>query len=168
MATVQAGNLDALGTLFERYHRQVYGFFVKLTRDTDLSEDLTQSTFERIMRYRHSYRGDGSFRGWLFQVARNVRVDHHRANRIKVDQEVELAELPLLTPTVSAALENRERQEALEKAIAELPDTYRETLLLVWQQEMKYREVAEALGTTETNIKSRIHRAVRALRRKLE
>lgn len=167
METVQKGNVNAMSTLFERYHRQLFGFFVRLTRDRQLSEDLTQATFERILRYRNSYRGDGSFRSWIFSVARNVQVDHYRKNRIKVDQGVEMTELKLLTPTVSVALEERERREALERAIHELPETYRETLLLVWKQELKYREVAKILGTTETNIKSRMHRAVRALRKKL-
>ncbi len=167
MESVREGNVSALGTLFKRYHKHLFGYFVRLTHDRQLSEDLTQATFERVLRYRTSYRGDGTFRAWIFSVARNVKVDHHRRNRIVVDQRVEMADLKILTPTVSLALEERERREALERAVRELPETYRETLLLVWKQELKYREVAEILGTTETNVKSRMHRAVRALRKKL-
>jgi DNA-directed RNA polymerase specialized sigma24 family protein len=61
MIKVRDGDLARLGLLFERYKKPLYGFFYGLNRNQDLSEDLVQNTFFRIMKYRHLFRGDGDF-----------------------------------------------------------------------------------------------------------
>ncbi len=75
---VRNGDLDALGVLFERYHHRLFGFFYRLTLQRDVSADLVQDVFERILRYRSSYTGDGEFSTWLFRIARNRHSDYHR------------------------------------------------------------------------------------------
>jgi RNA polymerase sigma factor (sigma-70 family) len=89
MVKVREGDLDRLGLLFERYKKPLYGFFYGLNREQELSEDLVQNTFLRILKYRHLFRGEGDFRAWMFQIARNVNNDHHRRNKIKVKEELE-------------------------------------------------------------------------------
>lgn len=84
MTRVREGDLDKLGLLFERYKRPLYGFFYGLNRDQELSEDLVQNTFLRILKYRHLFRGDGDFKTWMFHIARNVSHDQYRKNKIKV------------------------------------------------------------------------------------
>lgn len=66
MTKVKEGDLDKLGLLFERYNRRLYRFFYRLTRRRDISEDLVQGVFERILKYRHSYTINGSFSTWIF------------------------------------------------------------------------------------------------------
>ena len=78
MLQVKNGDLDALGELFERYHHRLFGFFYRLTSRRDISADLVQDVFERILRYRTSYTGNGDFVTWLFQIARNRHADHYR------------------------------------------------------------------------------------------
>jgi len=78
MLQVKNGDLDALGVLFERYHHRLFGFFYRLTSRRDISADLVQDVFERILRYRTSYTGNGDFSTWLFQIARNRHADHYR------------------------------------------------------------------------------------------
>ncbi|HNV31114.1 MAG TPA: sigma-70 family RNA polymerase sigma factor, partial [Cyclobacteriaceae bacterium] len=81
MMKVREGDLDKMGLLFERYKRPLYGFFYGLNKEQELSEDLVQNTFLRILKYRHLFRGDGDFRAWMFHIARNVNIDHHRKHR---------------------------------------------------------------------------------------
>lgn len=79
MLLVRDGQLSELTELFERYHVPLYNFFLRLTMDGALSEDLTQNLFYRVLRYRQSFEpASGSFRSWVYRMARNVHVDHLR------------------------------------------------------------------------------------------
>ncbi len=89
MIKVRDGDLDRLGLLFERYKRPLYGFFYGLNKNSELSEDLVQNTFFRIMKYRHLFRGEGDFRTWMFHIARNVSHDHYRKDKLKAKDSVE-------------------------------------------------------------------------------
>lgn len=164
MSLVKKGKLDALSELFERYHVKLFNFFLRLTQDASLSEDLVQNVFERIIKYRQSYRGDASFKAWMYQIARNVRIDHYRLNRVKIDDAVQPGQLNLATGTHHEEMEKRERNQELEKAIMRLQPEYREVLLLGWFEKMSYAEVAEIMGLTVSNVKVRIHRAIKQLR----
>lgn len=165
MSLVKKGKLDALSDLFDRYHIRLYNFFLKLTHDASLSEDLVQNVFERIIKYRQSYRGDASFKAWMFQIARNVRTDHYRLNRIKIDDAVQPVQLHLTTGTQHEVMEQNERNQELERAIMQLKPEYREVLWLGWFEKMNYAEVGEIMGITVSNVKVRMHRAIKQLRR---
>ena len=79
MLLVREGQLSELTELFERYHVPLYNFFFRLTMDGAVSEDLTQNLFYRVLRYRQSFEpASGSFRSWVYRMARNVHVDHLR------------------------------------------------------------------------------------------
>lgn len=78
MIAVRAGEIRKLGELFERHHRPLYGFFVRLTNQPSVSEDLVQIVFYRILKYRHTYRDEGKFSAWIYHLARKVAADHFR------------------------------------------------------------------------------------------
>jgi RNA polymerase sigma-70 factor (ECF subfamily) len=79
MLLVREGQLSELKELFERYSTPLYNFFFRLTLDEALSEDLTQNLFYRVLRYRQSFEpASGSFRSWVYRMARNVHADHFR------------------------------------------------------------------------------------------
>jgi len=78
MARIQEGDIGQLGVLFERYNAKLYSYFVRLTSDRVVSEDLVQEVFLRMLKYRHTYRGEGQFTGWMYQIARNACGDHRR------------------------------------------------------------------------------------------
>src|ERR1051326_3831130 len=69
MSQVRSGVGEMLGVLFERYHVPLFNFYLKLTGDRPVSEDLVQEVFFRILKYRHSYRADTAFRAWMYQIA---------------------------------------------------------------------------------------------------
>jgi len=88
LAKVRDGDPEKLGLLYERYKRPLLGFFIGMVRDRELGEDLVQNTFVRILKYKHLFRGDGDFRTWMFHIARNVKNDHFRKNKM-VHEKVE-------------------------------------------------------------------------------
>ncbi len=159
MQQVKAGQLAELSQLFDRYHLKLYNFFLRLTRNRDLSKDFTQTVFERIIRYRHSFDGRQSpFHTWMFQIARNVRADHYRFNRLPLDGDQDPQDLPL---AVEVEADPRDR---VDRMLATLKPDYREIVLMAWFQQMPYAEIGRVLNISEANVKVRMHRAVQQLR----
>ena len=81
MLYVKDGDNESLSMLYDRFSRRLFGFFYHLSSDGSNSEDMVQTVFMRIQKYRQSYRQEGNFESWLFNVARNVFHDHHRKNK---------------------------------------------------------------------------------------
>src|SRR4029077_11075259 len=100
MSQVRSGIGEMLGVLFERYHVPLFNFYLKLTSDRSMSEDLVQEVFFRILKYRHSYRPETAFRAWMYQIARNARVDHLRKRRPEASWEPEMS--PAVEPVDTA------------------------------------------------------------------
>jgi len=164
MQALSEGRLDCAAELFERYHRRLYNFFLHMTGDRPLSEDLTQSVFERLIRYRASYAAGPSFRSWIYQIDRNVRIDQLRKNRPRVSGFVDADTIGGGDAPVTRRLEKRETEQRLHRALRLLPEEQREVLVLTRFQELKYREVAALLHCSEGAVKVRVHRAIKELR----
>src|SRR5580704_3344423 len=84
MAQVSNGEVAKLAVLFERHHRPLFRYFVSMNRNRELSEDLVQDVFFRMLRYRTSYDPAQSFTAWMYQIARNAGVDHVRKRAVQV------------------------------------------------------------------------------------
>lgn len=165
MTKVREGDLDKLGLLFERYKKPLYGFFYGHTKEQALSEDLVQNTFLRMLKYRHLFRGDGDFRAWMFHIARNVRIDNHRAVKIKTHDQPKNWEEHLVHHENQAVLmEQEEQHQMLAKALDKLPIEKREVLLLSKYQEKRYSEIGVILGCSEGAVKVKVFRALQELK----
>ena len=164
MAKVRDGDPDKLGLLYERYKRPLLGFFMGMVRDKELSEDLVQNTFIRILKYRHLFRAEGEFRTWMFHIARNVKNDHFKKNRIAQEPIDIKAERIGHSETRATEFQHEEEQELLAIAMSRLPEEKREVLLLSKYQEKKYAEIAELLGCTESTVKVKVFRALQELK----
>jgi RNA polymerase sigma-70 factor (ECF subfamily) len=160
MLEVRNGAGETLGVLFDRYHTPLYNFYSKLTGDRTLSEDLVQEVFLRILKYRQSYQPGTPFRAWIYQIARNARVDHYRKTPKHITFEPEMA--PAVMPKDSA--QHSEEAELLHRALMQMPEEKREILILSRFQELRYDEIARLLGCELGTVKTRIHRAIQELR----
>lgn len=166
MKKVKAGDFQPLGILFDRHRTAIYNFFIRMTWDRLLSEDLTQLTFERILRYRHSFQVERSFKAWMYQIARNVCTRQlERAERFQEDQIVNWETLAMHSASVEAEIEQQETLDNLEWALSKLNQEYREVLLLTRYAQLKYAEVAELLNCTENAVKVKVYRATQQLRK---
>jgi RNA polymerase sigma factor (sigma-70 family) len=165
MARVKEGDLDRLGLLFERYKKPLFGFFFGMHKDRDLSEDLVQNVFVRILKYRTLFRGDGEFRTWMFHIARNVSHDHFRKKKVDARDTIEDWEDRLGSDENRMTQYQQEENELLlSMAMDKLPDDKREILLLSKYQEKKYKEIAEILDCTEASVKVKVFRALQELK----
>ncbi len=165
MLKVRSGDIDRLGLIFERYNKPLFGYFVKLTGRTDISEDLVQNVFLRIMKYRDRYRGDGSFSTWIYKIAHNIFIDFIRKRKkLELSEDInEWTNIEDEGSTDEEALKN-EKLEILQRALMKLPAGKREILTLKRYHELKYKEIAEILGCSEGAVKVRIFRAMDELR----
>jgi RNA polymerase sigma-70 factor (ECF subfamily) len=165
MERVRDGDVAPLGVLFERHQGPLYNFFVRLTGRPSTSEDLVQEVFLRILKYRHTYRGSSPFRTWMYQIARNARVDLYR----KHWRETELGEeggVDLPSPAAGPSDELAEAQDAalVRAALEKLAPDKREVLILSRYHDMRYEEIGRIMGCSEGTIKVRVHRAMKELR----
>ena len=165
MVKVKEGDLDKLGLLFERYHRRLYHFFYRLTRRGDVSEDLVQTVFERILKYRGSYSGGHAFSTWIFQIARNIHADHYHQVQRKGEREEYLSFDQLEGDDLMGPQEQPENEQLLllQQAMDQLDPVKKQTLVLSRFQGFKYKEIAQIMDCSESAVKVRIFRAIREL-----
>jgi len=78
MEKIKEGNLAAMAVLFERYNRRLFNFFLKMGLKREISQDLTQNLFYRMIKYRRTYKSGAIVRTWIYQIARNLYNDYRR------------------------------------------------------------------------------------------
>ena len=177
---LKAGDPLAFDQLVTRYSSDIYGLLVRLTEDPEEAKDLTQETFLRALRNISGFRGEADIKTWLFRIAINESRNRHRwwkrrRRDMTVSLEAESETLGLNERIASPSSENpetaainHERGQALHKALKELPQNYREVVILRDIEGLTYEEIAGALQTNVGTIKSRIARGREELRRKLK
>jgi RNA polymerase sigma factor (sigma-70 family) len=166
MLKVKAGDLDKMGLLFERYHRALFGFLYHSTNHRATSEDLVQTIFYRMLKYRHTFTGEGEFRSWMYHLARNVLNDEYKkTNRLFYQENyIEISDKSYSESDLERGLEQVEVNEVLQKSLSKLSNEYREVLVLSRFQDLSYQEIGEVLNISEANVKVRVHRAIKELR----
>lgn len=164
MLQVREGKLEQLGILFDRHQKALYNFFLRLTNNRNSSEDLVQEVFLRMLKYRHTYRGDGKFTNWMFHISRNAHVDffkkHQREEFISDDEQ----EIMSQDSTPGDSVEHNQEVRLLRTALAQLPNEKKEVLILSRYHDMKYEDIAAIQGCQVGTIKARVHRAIQELR----
>ncbi len=164
MQSVKDGNLSSeMSVLFERYHLKLLNFFFRLTYDMEISQDLTQNLFYRMIKYRSSYKSESSVKSWIYQIARNLHADYcneekksgrlfHRTDLYPVD----------VTDETGDFLEDD--YERLNTAFSQLKDDQKELLVLSRYQGLKYEEISAITNQSVSAIKVAVYRAIKQLR----
>lgn len=166
MLQVGSGHTDRLALLFERHHRRLFGFFVRLGHSRSASEDLVQETFLRALRYAGTYRDTGAFLPWLYQVARNAASDAlERGRHERGFTEGEADKLPAGGgQEPESVLHAEELETRLRRALARLPRDKRELVLLSRVREFDTAALAQMFACSTTLVRVRLHRSLRELR----
>lgn len=164
MEAVKSGDLQQVSLLFERYHKRIFNFLAQLSRDRELAEDLTQNVFLRVIRYHGSFREGNRFQSWIYQIARNVYMDHYQTAKNKRADFIDVERMKEHLEDRLEAEEQEEKEHRLRQSMAKLSEEQQELLVLTRFQHMKYEEVAAIMETTVANIKVKVHRAIARLR----
>ena len=164
----------AYETLVHRYEREIYSYLRRYLADAELAQDAFQGTFLQVHLKCDQYDTSRRFRPWLYTIATHQAIDLQRRNKrhrmISLDgaqrssDDHELASLIDLVRGAEASpgvnMETEERRQWVQEAVAELPETLRSAVTLVYYQGMKYREAAEVLDVPVGTVKSRMHSAL--------
>jgi RNA polymerase sigma-70 factor (ECF subfamily) len=174
LTRLRGGDVEAVAALMERYQHRLYRYLLRIVRQPDTAEDLFQQTWLRVMERIRNYHPERSFEGWLFALAHNLAIDHLRRYRPEsLDEPLPSGDsrAELVPGAGLGALEellSQERAGWLAEAAAELPLVFREVLTLRFEEEMKLEEMAAVLALPLGTVKTRLHRALKHLRRTLE
>jgi RNA polymerase sigma-70 factor (ECF subfamily) len=163
MEEVKKGKVEKLAVLFEKYHIQLFNFFLRLTGNRGVSEDLVQDVFLRILKYRTTYKGQSKFSVWMYQIARNAHIDFLRKSKGELSLDDQWDEVVESAPTPLDRLEHGQDVKLIQEALARLPLKKREVLVLSRYQDMKYKDIAELLGCQIGTVKAHVHRAIKDL-----
>jgi RNA polymerase sigma-70 factor (ECF subfamily) len=165
MNQVRDGRVGVLGTLFERHHTSLYHFCLRMTGNRQVSEDLVQDIFMRMLKHRKSFQRDTAFTPWMYRIARNASIDYLRRASRAPDAIEEMDEPVGSGPSVEEQAAQSESATLLRKALLRLPVERREVLLLSRYQFKTYEEIARSLDCSVSAVKIRAHRAIKQLRK---
>ncbi len=159
MKDTETDNNSTVGTLYLKYKNRLLSYFLKLTNgDQEISQDLIQIVFCKIIEHREEYRGAGSFESWLFTIARNCGRDYFRKkNVVKWVDEGNVAFLP------DDTFDNISRQEQYQQvylAISRLKARDKEIIALAMFKGLQYSVIAGILGISEGAVKNRVSRSI--------
>ena len=163
MQNVKNGELSEMSVLFERYHLRIYNFFFRLTYDMDVSQDLTQNLFYRMIKYKNSYKKEYSVKSWIFQIARNLHADY--CKEAKRSEELFMkTDKYIVEPADETEGYHEDDYDRLEKAMSDLSIEQKEIIILSRFQGMKYEEISEITNQSVGAIKVAMYRAIKQLR----
>jgi RNA polymerase sigma factor (sigma-70 family) len=162
MQQVREGNVGKLSLLFDKHHKPLFRFFLHLTGSHEVSEDLVQEVFFRVLKYRHTFQVGTSFRGWLYQIARNAHIDQAGKHKLEtvMPENIEFRSAGKLQ---DESLRLKQDAILLRKALAALSIEKREVLVMSRYQDLKYEEIAGILKCEVGTVKVRVYRALREL-----
>jgi RNA polymerase sigma-70 factor (ECF subfamily) len=160
------GEAEAFDALYRQVAPKLLGYLLRLTRNRERAEDLVQITFTKVHRARDSYLRGAPLLPWMLAIARRSFYDERR--RAKARHEDLTFEGVLPEPRPQAEAVPNDISEALEQALSELPEAYREAIQLTKLTGLSIAEAAQVLGASETAVKLRVHRGYLQLRSVLE
>jgi RNA polymerase sigma-70 factor (ECF subfamily) len=147
--------------LFAEHHHKLFRYFCRAVGDAEAARDLTQELFLRVTRSAVPVASNGNLAPWLFSIARNLVVDHHRRRqRNPVEQ-------PLGAGDARSRPSSQDVEAAVNEALASLPELDRDVFLMRELGGLGYEDIARACALTPDAVRSRIHRARLHLRDKL-
>lgn len=159
---LRAGDPDAFDEIHGAFNSRLFNFLLRLSNRRDVAEDLLEETWLRFVKHSHRLRPETRLSAWLFTVARNLHVSYCRSRLL---EDARAASLIGLWPSRSAgpspfeAAEASEAQRRIATALAALPVTYREALLLTAVEGLRPSEAAEICGLTAEAMRQRLSRA---------
>jgi RNA polymerase sigma-70 factor, ECF subfamily len=172
---LQRRDPDLLDRLIERYQFRLFRYLLYVTGDKARAEDFFQETWIRVLERGHQYDGKSKFEAWLFAIARHLVIDWQRAKKTQSldtltgpEQEKPLQIADENEPSPLHQVLTQERAEDVQSSLQKISAIYREVLVLRFQEELQIEEMAGVLSIPVSTVKSRLYRALDALRVALE
>lgn len=169
LAAAQAGDRRALEKLLAEEQSRIYSFGMKMCRNPEDAQDVLQDTMLAVARSIGDFRGEASLPTWLFQIARSYCIKKRRLRKGAPKATEELDDsMSDDAPSPEQTARSKEMEKLLNHALATLPPSAREVLVLRDVEGLSAAEVAEVVGSSVDAVKSKLHRARAALQKALQ
>jgi RNA polymerase sigma-70 factor (ECF subfamily) len=168
---LRQGDADAFDEVYAAFNVRLFTFLVRLSRQRDVAEDLLEETWLRLVTHARRLHPDTRLGPWLFTVARNLYVTYNRSRMLEDSTAVSLIALWPVSQECSSPFEvaaASELERRIERALAALPASSREVLLLVGVAGLDHSDAARICGIAPEAFRQRLHRARQALLKVLE
>ena len=169
------GDESALSTLIQRHQSKIFGFIYSKVNDRDLSDDIFQDTFIKVIKTlkSHSYNEEGKFLPWVMRIAHNLVVDHYRkAKKMPLQRETEeYSVFNYMTDNVlniEGQMISDQVAFDLNKLLDELPEDQKEVLIMRMYQDLSFKEIADLTGVSINTALGRMRYALLNLRKIIE
>ncbi|HSR31486.1 MAG TPA: RNA polymerase sigma factor [Anaerolineae bacterium] len=166
------GDRTAFGQLVRAYERPVYNLTYRMLGDSAEAEDAAQETFLRAYNKLATYQPERKFVNWLLSIASHHCIDRlrrrGRAPQLSLDGPLPPQWTVSSTPRPDQVVSKNQQREQVREVLETLPPDYRAAVVLRYWYGLSYREIATAMKTTESAIKSRLHRARRMMAQELQ
>jgi len=165
-----SGDMMAFEELYQRHHRRVYSICLRMLQNASEAEDLTQDVFIQLYRKVGSFRGDSAFTTWLHRLTVNQVLMHFRKRNVKFEKTTEEGETPIqIVPGTESPFKMPIVDRiAIDSAIAQLPEGYKNVFVLHDVEGFEHEEVARILGCSVSTSKSQLHKARLKMRKLLK
>lgn len=161
------GNQDAYKTLMDKYQKPLYYHVLKMVKDHEQVEDIVQESFMKAFSNLSSYNTNYAFSTWLYRITTNHTIDYLRKKKLKttsIDEPIKAKDGEMQMQIAGGSETDRkiirkERKQIVTDAIQNLPDKYREVIVMRHLEEMSYQEISEELDLPLGTVKAHIFRA---------
>lgn len=161
LAAAGGGDMEAFGELVRRHHATVYRAAYRFLTDAEEARDIAQETFLHLLRASGGYSRRAAFRTYLYRIVCNLCIDHRR--KLRPVYLPELPDLPGHGEDPPGRLAAAEREDAVRKALATLPERQRAAVVLRYFEGLGYEEMAQVLDTSPKGVERLLGRARAAL-----
>ncbi|SFI75591.1 MULTISPECIES: RNA polymerase sigma factor [unclassified Bacillus (in: firmicutes)] len=156
---IQNCNHDEFDYVIKEHWQDVWNYSFIISKDTHLSDDITQDVFIKAFKNWHSFRNESSVKTWLLKITRNTALNHLKSSYFKRISLVSFFRDDKEYLSAEQEFFNKEEVDEIWNIVLNLPKKYREILILDAKYELSYDEMAETLGVSIGTVKSRLHRA---------
>ncbi len=167
VARLKAGDRAAASDLVDEYYQQIYLFMRRLGHDRQSSEDLTQEVFFNAWHHIGQLKDERALNSWLYRIASNVSNLYWRRHKHKEVIGIENINAPEVSTGRNDEFGHYEQLEQLNYAVARLPVKLKQTVVLHYMQQLTIAEAAQVAGIRQGTFKSRLNRALKALRKRV-
>jgi len=170
-----AGKEEALATLIKRHESKIYGFIYSKVSDRDVSNDIFQDTFIKVIKTlkSNSYNEEGKFLPWVMRISHNLVIDYFRKNKkMPLYRETEEFSVFSIMTDDALTIENQlianQVELDIQKLIEELPEDQKEVLIMRMYKDMSFKEISELTGVSINTSLGRMRYALMNLRKVID
>jgi len=160
------GDTNAFAFLVEKYKDMVFSLAIKITKNREEAEEVSQDSFIKAFKAIHTFKGDSKFSTWLYKISYHNCMDrvNKNARKYNTDRIDEVIENRIkATEDTMQTIERKERAELMNDCLLELPEDERSILWLFYYKELSLKEIMEVTSLSQANLKVKLHRARKKL-----